>query len=263
MRAHVDGETVRTNALDLRETGVSEADALAAVRNPDGWVECPTPTAIHEYVGLLDGARDVGRPALAAAARSRGYDDPEAEALGALRSAVAEPLPEIRGLRAARERIASVTEDVTVRRERVERLGGKLAALRDAGVTDDGVKNAHRAAIVALADAETERVAADETHQRLRREVRAVRDERERRLQLVDEIRRRERESERALALAIEPSYERAQRAVPAGPWRDVLALARVARVRAPLVIAGGPFERATRATACLGAPVVLVAARV
>ncbi|GGM58164.1 hypothetical protein J2752_001088 [Halarchaeum rubridurum] len=259
MWAHVGGETRRTNALDLRETDVSAASALRAVRDPGGWLGCPEPTAVYDVVGVLDGPREVGPAALAAAARSRGYDAPAAARLATVRAALAEPLPAVRGLRAARKRLAVASADIDVRRERVERLGGKVAALRAAGEMDDGVRDAHARAIAALTDAETERFAAAETYERRREEARAVRDERERRLRLADEERRLEREAAAALAAAIRPSYERAQRAVPEGPWRDVLALARVARVRAPLVVAGGPFERAARAAACLDAPVVLV----
>lgn len=200
---------------------------------------------------------------LAAAARSRGYDVPVAARLAAVRRTLADPLPEVRGLRAARERLASVGEDVVARRERVERLGGQVAALREAGAVDADVVDAHGTAIAALTDAETEVIAATETYDRLRREARAVRDERERRLRLADEERRLTREREAALVARIRPSYERARRAVPGGSWRDVLALARVSRVRAPLVLAGGPFDRAARAAACLDAPVVLVTARV
>ncbi|GAD52008.1 hypothetical protein MBEHAL_0768 [Halarchaeum acidiphilum MH1-52-1] len=259
----VSGETVRTSALDLRETDVTATEALAAIRDPEGWIRCPTPTAMHEHVGLLDGPRAVGTTALVAAARSRGYEVPEMSALDDVRAALAGPVPDVRGLRDVRERIAALDEEVAARRERVERLGGMVAAFREVDAADDGVRAAHRSAAAALADVETDRIAAAETYGRLRREARATRDERERRLRLEDEERRLRRARDASLAAAIRPSYERARRAVPGGPWCDVLALARVARTRAPLVLVGGPFERRARAAACLDASVVLVSARV
>ncbi|WP_188877552.1 DUF7856 family protein [Halarchaeum nitratireducens] len=254
---------MRSDALDFRDADVSAADVVRAIRDADGWLDCPTPTAVHDTVGLLDRPRTVGPAMLAAAARSRGHDAPVTARLRTLRGALADPIAEVRGLRAARERLATLGADVVARRERVERLGGQVAALRNAGMVDADVMDAHGTAIAALTDAETEVIAATETYERLRREARIVRDERERRLRLADEERRLKRERDAALVAEIRSSYERARRAVPGGSWRDALALARVSRVRAPLVLAGGPFERATRAAACLDAPVVLVAARV
>jgi len=263
MKARLDGRTVRSRALDLRERGVSAAEAVAAVRDPHGWLTCRPPGPAHAHVGLLDGSDVDLERALASAARSRGLVPPRSADLEDVRERLAEPVPDATGLAEARERAARAEDAVRDLRERVERLGGKVAALRDVDAVSTSVREAHRAAAAELADAETERVAAAESLTRLRREARRVRDRRERRLALADRERRLSREARSALADAVRPSFERARRAVPSGAWRDALAVARVARMRAPVVLAGGPFERPARAAACLDAPVILAGPRV
>ncbi|WP_435100662.1 hypothetical protein [Halarchaeum sp. P4] len=269
MRARVDGRVVRTNALDLREHDVTHEDALAAIHDADGWIACPSPSTVHVHVGLVDSSTlrtaDAVTRALAAAARSRGEHAEQDDEIAAARTELADDVPEVEGLETARERVATVSADVESLRERVERLGGMVAALREADADDETVGADHRAAVATLVDAETERAAAVETLERLQREVREVHDLRERRLRLEDRERRLARAARADLAARMRPSFERARRAVPDGPWRDAFAVVRVARVRAPVVIAvaDGPFERASRAAACLDAPVVLTRARV
>lgn len=265
MRAELDGRTVRTRALDLRGSGVTASAVAAAVRDPNGWVTCRRPGPAHEHVGVLDGTGFALDAALAAAARSRGCVAPEAPELAAVREELTADVPRIPDLAAARERVADASADVTALRERVERLGGKVAALRDVDRSDAAVVADHRTAAMELTDAETERTAAVETVTRLEREAEAARDVHERRLRLEDAQRRLERAARASLVAAVRPSFERARRAVPDAPptWRDALAVARVARLGAPVVVVDGPFDRARRAAACLDAEVVLVRADV
>lgn len=267
MEARVGGRVVRTNALDVREDDVPPEDALAAIRDAKGWIACPVPRDVHASVGLLDGAtlsdEHALERALAAAARSHDERSAVDDDVAAVRAALAEAPPDVKGVRAARERVATAAADVESLRERTERFGGMVAALRAAGEEDESVSAQHREAVTALVDAETEHVAAHERLDALREAARRARDARERRLRLEDRERRLERAARAELADRVRPAFERARCAVPDGPWRDAYAIARVARVRAPVVVAGGPFERASRAMACLDAPVVLTRARV
>ncbi|MFB6078737.1 MAG: hypothetical protein ABEJ80_07155 [Halarchaeum sp.] len=259
MRATLDGRTYRGRALDLRGTGATAEGVARAARDPDGWLRCRRPGPVHEHVGVLDGTGvDVER-ALAAAARSRGRVASSQAALADVREELDDAAPTVDGLSAARERVAETAADVERLRERVARLGGKVAALREAGADAADVVDEHREATASLADAETERIAAEETLERLERAARDARDERARRLRLSDRERRLARAVRAELAHAVRSSFERARDALPTGPRADALAVVRVARVRAPVALAGGPFERPARAAACLDAPVVLV----
>ncbi|WP_232686539.1 hypothetical protein [Halobacterium zhouii] len=272
MRVAFDGITEQGPAVDLRDADVDANEVLAAVRDPDDdRVRCARPRSLHERVGFLHCDATVSPvAALAAAARSRGtrseHDDAILETEDALQSL---DVPDV-DLASARRRVAETEADVTALRERVARASGEVAAHRSLDADEGDVETAHRTAARELAVAETEHHAAREALATARRRARDARDARERRLELEDRRENLRRGARRELAAAFTPSFERALSALPVpgepaplgefdGPaWAAVAAIARVARLSAPLVVAD-VFERAPRARAALDAPVLLV----
>lgn len=272
MRVAFDGVTERGPAVDLRDTGVTASEALAAVRDPnDDRVQCAHPGPVHERVGFLH--RDVSVSpvaALAAAARTWGA---RSEHDAALRDTEAElralDVPDV-DLEAARRRVAETEADVAALRERVARVSGEIDARRDLGGDASDAEATYRAATRDLATAETEHHAAREALTAARERAREARDARERRLELEDRRENLRRTARRELADEYAMSFRRAVAAlpfpgVPAPPaefdgsaWVAAAAIARVMRPGAPLVVCD-IFEHAPRARAALAAPVLLV----
>lgn len=123
-----------------------------------------------------------------------------------------------------------------------------------------------RTAAAELAEAETTRQAARQELARERDRQRTANDARERRLRLRDRLENRRRDARGALADRVASQLARARDAIPA--WDDAdadaefaLAVARVAAVRAPVIVVDGPFRTAVQARACLDGPVVLASA--
>lgn len=276
MRLRFGGEERVGRALSLRGTDAdADADAetvLAAVRDPDdGRARCRSPGPAHEHVGHLHEGMALDLPsALAAAARSRGHVAPQDEELASLDPETAERPPDPAD---ARRRLAEAEADVTALRERTERLGGHVEARRKLGAPVDDAERQHRAAARELADAETERVAAEQVLDHERAAARRARDARQDALRVADRRRNLERAARDHLVERVADAFERALRAVPGsaggvvthpeaydGPTLPAaFAVARLARIRAPLVVEAGPFERPARAAACLDAPVLLI----
>lgn len=223
-------------AVDLAGTEAPPPDELvAAVRDEDdGRVRCPTPGPVHEHVGLVGGRAGAlaRRHAMAAVARSRGHRAPNREQVETLADRLGALDPPAATLTAARERVAEAGADVTA----------------------------------ALSEAETERAAAEQALERARRRAREARDARERRLELEDRVANERRESRAALADAVRERVDAAVVAVPgtsatrladADPVTARLALARVARLDAPVVLAARRFLDAAAAVGWLDAPVL------
>jgi hypothetical protein len=260
----------RGTAVDLdREATPDPETVAAAVRDPDDdRVDCPTPRRVHEYVGVVDGDTAVPlRAALAAAARSRGERAPRDRRLAEVerrRAALDVDDPEA-DLAAARERVAEAGADEAELREEVARLRG-VAGERD----DPGVRERLREAARRLSEAETERIAAEEALERARVAARAARDARERRLELADRADNLRRAARDHLAEAVYSSFAAACRVVPgeAAPGdapgeysgdgvTAALAVARVAAIDAPVVLACRRFVDAEAARDTIEAPVI------
>ncbi|GGL48253.1 DUF7856 family protein [Halocalculus aciditolerans] len=246
MRLRFAGATWRGRAVDLRGSGVDAAAVYRAIRDRgDDRVRSRAPGPVHEHVGLLTSEREFSREAChAAVARSRG--------LGRSERVVEATRPDDPA--DARRAVAAATAAVEGRREDVSRARGRLEARRAIGAPTAAARDDLRAAARALSEAETERAAAEEALASARRRARGQRDERAAALRAVDG-RRNER---KRLAAAVADAIAAARRAVPDCGLTPQLAAVRAARVSAPVVLVGGPFDRATRAAACLDAPVVL-----
>lgn len=118
------------------------AAAVRADEPVDGVrVECPSPGAVHEHVGLVGRESSVDlRGALAAAARSRGHVAPNRETLQRARETLrefeaADGVDE--AIDEAKRRVADADERERALRERVSTRRGRLVALRERMAGDD------------------------------------------------------------------------------------------------------------------------------
>ncbi|MFB6133240.1 MAG: hypothetical protein ABEJ44_07560 [Halanaeroarchaeum sp.] len=274
MRVRLEESVEAGRAIDLRDRDVDPTELLAAVRSPDeSLVAAPRPGRIHAFVGRIEPNMTISlRGAVATAARSRGEMAPHDDAIAGLDRRIADIDVEPVDVVSPRRRVAAAGTNVASLREEVARLRGRLEADGDAGRPTDRTRSDLRAAIAELAEAETERHAAEQSLRATEAEARAMRDRRERRLTLVDERDNLARRGRSALAEREYPRFRRALAALPveaaAGEAPEefvgesvaaALAVARIATVRAPVVLVDGPFSAAIAARAALDAPVLLV----
>lgn len=274
MKVRLGDRVRRGRALDLRGESVEPGRILDAIGDAaSDLVSCPSPGRVHSFVGRIAPGMHLSlRSALAAAARSRGQRSSHAETITSLDRAIEAVAVEPVDLVAVRRRAAEAGADVATLRERVAHLRGRLQAERESGGDVEEARSALREAIATLAEAETEELAAEQALADAEREARAVRDRRDRRLKLVDERDNLSRRARSELATRTYPQFRRALDALPvtarAGEGPDdydgdpvaaALAVARIAAVRAPVVLVDAPFADAVAARAALDAPVVLV----
>ena len=157
------------------------------------------------------------RRELAAAARSRGDDSSVSEELGRLRDEIAAIEVESVDLAAARRRVAEASGEAERLKERVAALRGDVRARRAVEAETDETLDDLESAAAELSNAQTERIAAEQALERARERAAAARDERERRLELEDRLRNRQREARRELAASVYPTFRDALGAVPDG----------------------------------------------
>lgn len=256
------GRTWCGAVVDLREADVDPAAVAAAVRgdsSPYG-AHCPPPGEVHRRAGFVrPGMGLEPRTALAAAGRSRELSTPHDQVLRRVRERLAsfEGPPD-----SPRTGSASGAADVERERERVAELRGRVRALEARGHDAADERAALREAARRLSELETERVAAVET----RLGAREARDRRERRLRLQDRAANLARDARAHLVRELRGEFAAAVDALSADtvdePFRAppvtcALAVLRVARVRAPVVLAADRFEGPERAARWLDAPVV------
>jgi hypothetical protein len=272
-RSRRDFEERDGNAIDLRDAAVSPERLAEAVRDEDdALVACPEAGLAHERIGLVPPDRAVSvRAVVAAAARSRGATAPQADELAAVRADLADlAVPDV-DLADARRRVAEAGDDEAGLRERVARLRGEVQARRETGADAESAEAELREAVRDLSEAETERVAAEQALARARERAREARDARERRLRLRDRERNLARAARDHLAERHYDAFADAVEAVPgdADPGDHpaecqgddatvVLAGARMADLRAPVVVACGRFASAAAARRTLDTPVLL-----
>ncbi len=282
----VDGWTRQGEAVDLSGTdfagregqSVDGRDVTRAVRSEGPVagiaVECPAPTPVHEHVGHVHPETNVPvRTALAAVARQRGLDAPQDDELASVREQLADLDPPELDLSDVRERVAAVDGD------EVQRLREEVAAHRGAAREREELDAAREPAVERLtaaagrlSDAETDKLAAEEALERARERAREARDVRERRLRLQDRAANLERAASEHLAGRLHEEFAAAVEAVPGEgrvPDRPAsfegdgataaLAVARVAEMRAPVVLDCGRFDGAEAAARVLDAAVIRV----
>jgi len=261
-------ETRTGRAIDLSDWPVS-ADAVADAVRGDGGdglaIACPSPGPVHERVGAVrPGVEFHPRAALAAAARSRGRTAPQDPELARIRERLDALDPPAVDLAAARRRVADAEGEEAAARERVATLQGRVRALRETDGDPSDAEADLSDATRRLADLETERIAAEQALARARERARSSRESRRERLRLRDRAGNLRRSAREHLADAVGPAFERAREAVPGDPDQPVaavLAVARVADVRAPIALDGDAagFEAPSAAAEWLDAPVIRV----
>ena len=152
---------------------------------------------------------------LAAAARSRGHESSVRDECRRLSDEIAAIEVESVDLTAARRRVAAASGEEERLKERVAALRGDVRARRAVEADTDEALGDLETAAAELADAQTERIAAEQALERARERVAVARDERERRLELEDRLRNRQREARRELATDLYPRFRDALAAVP------------------------------------------------
>jgi len=273
MIVRVDGRQFEGDAIDIpggdpRRIARAVADeSVAGVT-----VEAPDPGAVvREVSPVTPGVSLSVGTALAAAARSRGHEAPQNEALARVRDELASLDAESVDAAPARRRVAEVDDRERELYERVAELRGRLAAHREReeGPPADLEKRL-RASITELTEVRTERLAAEEAVERAERRARRARDQRERRLGLVDRRDNLRRAAREHLIEQVGEAFVDAVHAVP-GPDPDpgvgpravpddvsaALATVRLATVSAPVVVACDRFRSAEAAATTLSAPAI------
>jgi len=269
VKLHVHGTTYEGRAVDLRCRPVTGEAVAAAVRGawPLPAVDAPTPGPVYDYCGHVRSAMGLQtKTAVAAAARSRGHETAHDEAIAQLRDRLADldgPEPNLPPVR-------DPVEDRTIAelRESAAAARGRLDARESLGAETADVAERVREATRTLAERETERTAAAESRQQRRDRAREYRSQRAQRRRLADRLANRQRDARRALVGRVADQFGAALDAVP-GPTPDTddpfdapavpaaLAVLRLARTDAPVVLETDRFRSPAAATEWLGAPVV------
>ena len=246
MKVHVADETRTGRAIDLREYDLAVAALADAIRGDEAAdsavaIDCPSPGPAHAHVGAIRAEMAWSlRPALAAAARSRGHAPPQADALAEVRDLLDGLDAPTIDLRTARRRVAETTDAAEELREEVATVRGRVQALRaaDADPTDAEADLAETTRL--LSEAETERIAAEQTLSRAREQARADRERRRERLRLEDRAANLRRSARKSLADEVRGAFEAAREKLPVDaepPVSTALAVARVAALDAPVVV--------------------------
>jgi hypothetical protein len=246
--------------------------AVAAEDTVDGEVpvrvDCPAPGPLHEHVGRIRAGMGLRpKPALAAAARSRGMGTPHDEALAEARERLARFSVETVASEAERRAVAEVQRETERLRERVAAARGRLLAAREADGDEAAAGERLQAAIRELSEVETRAEAARERLGTVRERRRAVRDRLDRRLRLEDRVANLERDARAHLVDRLRDPYREALAALPGAPADPAeasasaaaLAVARVGEPSAPIVLEDHRFGDAVAAREWLGAPVIYI----
>ncbi|WP_080506102.1 hypothetical protein [Halorubrum sp. BV1] len=152
---------------------------------------------------------------LAAAARSRGRTASIRTELIGLRERLASTAAPAVDLDSARRRVADAGGEEERLKEQIAALRGDVRARRsvDADATETLAELESTAA--ALARAQTDRIAAEQALDSARGRAERVRDVRERRLKLRDQVENRRRDARRELARTVYPAFRGALSVVP------------------------------------------------
>jgi len=263
-------ESVDPMAVARAARGERGHDARVAVA-----ADAPGPA--HEYVGCIHpemGLRT--RTALAAAARSRGFETPHDEALAEARERLASrDIGGTAGHESGDERTqhrrdaARATGETEALREAVAAARGRLQERREQGLDPTPAAEELAEAVARLSEVETDAVAAGQQLEAVREDIRERRDSREERFRVEDRVANLERQARAHLREQIHEEYVAALADVPgasdiedpfaADPVTRALAVAHVAALSAPVVLACRRFETPREAADWLDAPVIRV----
>lgn len=273
---NVAGTVRRGRAIDARslDLGLDPQDIVESLRDTeDDRLRSPDPGPVHDHVGVIQEGMSISlHAAVAAAARSVDAETPydaEIERLTEERAAIE---IESVSMAEARSELADVTEDVQRLREEVARIGGAVETRRSMDADPTTAEARLEEVAAELAEAETRRIAAEQRYERLQQRAAVQRDRRDRRMELGDRLENRRRAARSYLVEHHYPSFRQAIEAIP-GRARPgdrpsafdgdavtaALAIARMAEVEAPLVIAVDRFSGAEQVADLLESPVMLL----
>jgi hypothetical protein len=265
----IDGTVHRGSALAVSRS-LDPRSVARAVRR--GWSRCETniveiiaapASPVHEYVGCIRPEMGLRiRTALASAARTRGHATPHDEEIVALREELQSISVDEVSSQSQRRTLAESETERERLRETVATERGRLQA--------DGDAEADRRtdAIRRLSEVETTAAATREQLDRVRAGRRDRRDRRERRFRLEDRLENQKRAARAHLLEEVRDSYATAVKRAPesqcsdpfeADPVTAALAVARVASLDAPVVLACDRFDSPATAREWLDTPVVQV----
>jgi len=275
------GEVVRCGRAITVTAPVEPAALARAVREERDRdtrvaVVSDEPGPAHGYVGCIRprmGLRT--RTALAAAARSRGFETPHDATLTAARERAAALADGDDGggetTATERERLRRAVAEATAESERlretVAAARGRLQARREQGLDPTPAQTALAEAVKRLSEAETEAAAARQRLDTVRGRSRERRNRREKQFRAEERVANLERRARAHLRDQVEDEYRTALDVVPdsgetaapfeADPVSRALAVARVADLSAPVVLACERFESARAAADWLDTPVI------
>lgn len=263
MKIRVASREFDGRAVDLTDVSVTAQAVVNAISgdSPQISIECEPPGLVHEFVGHIHAGITISRrSALAAAARSRGMTTPHDAELQTVNARLTELEPPAITVRSARKRVAETGAECERLQESVAAQRGRVQALREIGEDATDAETELRDTIAALSEQETERLAAEQALTQAEKQAREARNQRERRLRLEDSAANLQRAARRSLAAEVTPAFEEAVADVPEGTPEAVataLAVARIAEIRAPVVLAEPWFETSTVAADWLSTPVI------
>ena len=266
MKLHLRGTTYEGRAVDLRCRPVAGGDVAAAVRGawPLPAVDAPSPGPVYDYCGHVHPAMGLRtKTALAVAARSKGHETAQDEAIAELRNRLADLDRAEPTLPRAREPVDDAT--VAELRESVAEARGRLVARETLGAETDAAEQRVRETATTLAERETERTATRQSRRQRRDRAREYRDRQAERRRLADRLANRRRDARRALVESITPQFTAAIDAVPGptpsdpfeAPVSAALAVLKLAETDAPVVLETDRFRSPAAAADWLDAPVV------
>lgn len=270
MKLHVCGTSYEGRTVDLRCRHVDGETVAAAIRGvwPLPAVDAPSAGPVYDYCGHVHPAMGLRTgTALAVAARSRGHETVHDDDIAELRDQLAALDPAEPTLPRARDPVDDAT--IAALRETAATARGRLAARETLGAETDEVEQRVRETARTLAERETERTAAQQSRTQRRERAREYRDRQAKRRRLADRLANRRRDARRALVETVSDAFAAALDAVPgptptrlddpteAPPVPAALAILRLARTDAPVVLGTDRFRSPAAAADWLSAPVV------
>ncbi|EMA09372.1 hypothetical protein SAMN05443574_10753 [Haloarcula vallismortis] len=267
MKLRIAGTTYTGAVVDLRTRNVDGRTIAASISGQRCLpvVSCPEPPSVYAYAGHIHSSMGLRtRTALAAAARSRGYETPQDDAIAECRAQLAELECSPPELPAPVDPVPESTIDGL--QEAVATHRGRLTARQAVGADDGAAQADLRDAATELSERETRRAAARETRELRRERARAYRDSLEEQRRLADELANLRRSARATLVDRCAEPFARAIEAVPgpdpdspldADPVTAALGVLRFAKTPAPVVLGADRFRSPTAASDCLDAPVI------
>jgi len=267
VKLRVAGTTYTGAVVDLRARDIDGRALAASIRGQRRFpiTACPEPPSVYVYTGHVHPSMGLRtRTALAAAARSQGHETPHDEAIADCREQLADLDCSPPDLPEPVEPVSDATIDGL--QETVAAHRGRLTARQAVGADVGAVQADLRDAAMELSERETRRTAARETRELRRERARAYRDTLEERRRLADELANRRRRARATLVDRLSGVFARAIETVPgsvpddpfdADPVTAALAVLKIARTPAPVVLEADRFSSPTAASDCLDAPIV------